>query len=69
MDEYDLSHIYDDGYNNGYDKGYRIGYKEALKKIENDIQRLRDCSCSCSDGIIDDVEEIIDKYIWEMRDK
>lgn len=58
MDGYDL---YDDGYNSGYDRGYRIGYIEALKKIENDIQRLRDCSCS--DGIIDDVEEIIDKYI------
>ena len=33
-----------------------------LDKIRAEIQKLRDCSCSCSDGIIDDVEDIIDKY-------
>lgn len=33
-----------------------------LDKIYADIQKLRGCSCSCSDGIIDDVEDIIDKY-------
>lgn len=33
-----------------------------LDKITTEIQGLRGCSCSCSDGIIDDVEEIIDKY-------
>ena len=40
-----------------------------LDKIRNDIQSLRDCSCSSSDGIIDDVESIIDKYIEESEDK
>lgn len=35
---------------------------DALDKIRAEIQSLRDCSCSCSDGIIDDVEDIIDKY-------
>ena len=35
---------------------------KVLDKIYADIQKLRGCSCSCSDGIIDDVEDIIDKY-------
>ncbi len=34
----------------------------VLDKIRAEIQNLRNCSCSCSDGIIDDVEDIIDKY-------
>lgn len=34
----------------------------VLDQITTEIQRLRGCSCSCSDGIIDDVEDIIDKY-------
>lgn len=45
-----------------------------LDKIRAEIQKLRGCSCSCSDGIIDDVEDILDKYIaesegkeWEMK--
>lgn len=36
--------------------------REVLDGIYADIQRLRGCSCSCSDGIIDDVEDILDKY-------
>lgn len=44
-------------YLDGYNKGLSV-----LDKIYNDIQNLRDCSCYCSDGIIDDVEDIIDKY-------
>lgn len=35
---------------------------DVLDKIIDDIQTLRGCSCSCSDGIVDDVESIIDKY-------
>lgn len=38
---------------------------DILDKINNDIQTLRGCSCSCSDGIIDDVEDIIYKYRQE----
>lgn len=34
----------------------------VLDQIRAEIQKLRNCSCSCSDGIIDDVEDIIDKY-------
>lgn len=34
----------------------------VLDKIRAEIQGLRNCSCSCSDGIIDDIEDIIDKY-------
>ena len=33
-----------------------------LDKIKSEIQNLRNCSCSCSDGIIDDVEDILDEY-------
>ena len=40
-----------------------------LDKIYADIQRLRGCSCSCSDGIIDDVEDILDKCKAESEDK
>lgn len=36
--------------------------KPVLDKIEAEIQKLRGCSCGCSDGIIDDIEDIIDKY-------
>lgn len=35
--------------------------RELLDKIRAEIQKLRGCTCSCSDGIIDDVEDIIDK--------
>ena len=38
-----------------------------LDKIRAEIQKLRNCSCSCSDGIIDDVEDIIDKYKSESE--
>lgn len=38
---------------------------KILDKIRAEIQGLRNCSCSCSDGIIDDVEGIIDKYMAE----
>lgn len=33
-----------------------------IEQIMAEIQRLRGCSCYWSDGIIDDVEDIIDKY-------
>ena len=39
-----------------------------LDKIIDEIQGLRNCSCSCSDGIIDDVEDIIDKYKAESEE-
>lgn len=41
--------------------------EQYLEKITADIQRLRGCSCSCSDGIIDDIEDIIDKYRAESE--
>lgn len=40
---------------------------ETLDKLRAEIQKLRGCSCSCSDGIIDDVEDILDKLI-EIED-
>jgi hypothetical protein len=39
-----------------------------LDKIYADIQKLRGCSCSCSDGIIDDIENILDKYKAESEE-
>ena len=41
------------------------GDEPILNKIKDEIQKLRGCSCYCSDGIIDDVEDIIDKYMTE----
>ena len=43
--------------------------ESILDKIRAEIQKLRGCSCSCSDGIIDDVEDIIDKYKTEIENK
>ena len=40
---------------------------DVLDKIRAEIQGLRNCSCSCSDGIIDDVEDILDKYKAESE--
>ena len=37
--------------------------REKINKAIAEIQKLRGCSCSCSDGIIDDVEDILDKLI------
>ena len=42
--------------------------REKIEKAIEEIQKLRGCSCSCSDGIIDDVEDILDKLI-ESEDK
>lgn len=36
---------------------------EKIKKVIEEIQTLRGCTCNCSDGIIDDVEEILYKLI------
>lgn len=41
--------------------------KPILDKIIEDIQTLRGCSCWDSDGIIDDIEDIIDKYKVESE--
>lgn len=41
---------------------------DIIDKIYVDIQRLRGCSCTCSDGIIDDIEDILDKYIAESEE-
>lgn len=37
--------------------------REKINKAIEEIQKLRGCSCSCSDGIIDDVEDILDELI------
>ena len=37
--------------------------REKIEKAIDEIQKLRGCSCSCSDGIINDVEDILDKLI------
>ena len=37
--------------------------REKINKAIEEIQKLRGCSCSCSDRIIDDVEDILDKLI------
>jgi hypothetical protein len=49
-----------------YDKGYsdcKSNMLDQIKKVREEIQKLRGCSCSCSDGIIDDVEDILDELI------
>lgn len=43
--------------------------QRAIQKAREELQSLRGCSCSCSDGIIDDVEEILDKYLGEKLER
>lgn len=42
---------------------------DILNNIYVDIQRLRGCSCSYSDEIIDDIEDILDQYIAEIHSR
>ena len=42
--------------------------REKIDRAIEEIQKLRGCSCSCSDGIIDDVEDILDKLIESGED-
>ena len=58
-----VGHIDIEGY---MDKALK--QEDILDKIRAEIQGLRNCSCSCSDGIIDDVEDIIDKYKAESEE-
>lgn len=51
-----------------FDKADVVEKKKINKAIE-EIQKLRGCSCSCSDGIIDDVEDILDKLIESEVDE
>lgn len=41
--------------------------KPYLERIREEIQKLRGCTCGCSDGIIDDIEDIIDKCETESE--
>ena len=51
-----------------FDKADVVEKKKIDKAIE-EIQKLRGCSCSCSDGIIDDVEDILDELIESEVDE
>ena len=51
-----------------YENRLKADMVAMLDKIYSDIQKLRGCSCSCSDGIIDDVEDILDKYKGETEE-
>ena len=87
-DDYEDFEFFEDGngkYIHGIDAGavnnewIALYFKECkqesiIDKIRADIQGLRNCSCSNSDGIIDDVEDILDRYkadpeIEEGREK
>ena len=46
-----------------HDKEMSNKLLDKVKKAREEIQKLRGCSCSCSDGIIDDVEDILDKLL------
>lgn len=40
---------------------------DEVKRVIEKIQKLRGLSCNCSDGIIDDVEDILDELIKEYE--
>ena len=54
---------YTEEYNRRKEAEFKL-YKlqDNIDKMIAEINKLRGCSCSNSDGIIDDVEDIIDKY-------
>lgn len=43
--------------------------KPYLEKLITKMQKLRGCSCSNSDGVIDDIEDMIDKLLSEDGDE
>ena len=43
--------------------------REKIEQSIDEIQKLRGCSCSCSDGIIDDVEDILDNLIESEKEE
>ena len=40
----------------------------VIENIMAEIQSLRGCSCEWSDGIIDDIEDIIDKHLGKEQE-
>jgi hypothetical protein len=42
---------------------------DKVEQAREEIQKLRGCSCSCSDGIIDDVDDILDNLIESEKQK
>lgn len=43
-----------------------LAFNEGIEKVREEMQTLRGCSCSNSDGIIDNIEEILDKHLGEI---
>lgn len=39
-----------------------------LEEIQSEIQKFSGCSCSCSDGIIDDIDDIIQQKIDALKE-
>lgn len=64
-------------YSEDFIKGFECGTKtqfeadkaviDRIKEAREEVEKLRGCSCSCSDGIVDDVEDILDKLITEVE--
>lgn len=50
------------GKDENYRKGYEDGRNDALDKIYTDIQKLRRGIFRYSDGLIDDIEDILNEY-------
>ena len=59
---------YTEEYNRRKEAEFKL-YKlqDNIDKMIAEINKLRGCSCSNSDGIIDDVEDIINKYCKETN--
>lgn len=70
VEQFENAYIITGGRLNGRAHAYKCGLEEGKRKVTDkiyaDIQKLRGCSCSCSDGIIDDIEDILDKCRAEM---
>lgn len=52
-----------------YENRLKADLKAILVELQLSIQELRGCSCSCSDGIVDDVEDLIDEKINSLKEK
>jgi hypothetical protein len=52
-----------------YEARLKADMVAMLTEIQLEIQKYGGCSCSCSDGIVDDIDDVIQQKIDALRGK